>query len=547
MVTRHPCSGDRDEPSAGARDVVSLFSGIGALDLGLERAGWRVRTMCESWEPARRVLDARFPDVPIHPDVTTFTPDAGVGPGLLAAGFPCTDLSHAGSKIGIFGERSGLVRHVFRIVAFTRPEWVLLENVPNLLTLHSGAGMRFIADEFEALGYSWAYRTIDSRAVGVPQRRPRVIILASRAHQPASHLLTTDAEVSVPTLAEADASGFYWTEGRHGLGLVAGATPTLKGGSTLGLPSAPAVWFPSNPRGRKFLLPDVAAGEQLQGLPIGWTDPAQVDGEVDFRWKLIGNAVTSGVGELVGRMLLDEPTSAPVPGSVLDRTQRWPPAGWGSAAGAWTSAAGPWPERREPVHLSQVVDAASSTPLSHRATTGFLKRLDERGRQVDARFYADLEEHQQAMRADLDVRPWKADPATTMRMRRQKQRDTTPELRLRRALHGLGLRYRLQVRPEADLRTRLDVVFSTAKVAVDIRGCFWHACPEHSTKPRANAERWAAKLAGNRERDARNVAALEARGWHVVVVWEHDDATDKAAEIAALVNSRRPQPSKAVR
>ncbi len=103
---------------------------------------------------------------------------------VLVAGFPCTDVSHAGSKAGIFGERSGLVRHVFRIAEETRPDWVVLENVPNLLVLHRGAGIRHVTHELERLGYRWAYRTVDSRAFGVPQRRPRVIIVASRTNDP---------------------------------------------------------------------------------------------------------------------------------------------------------------------------------------------------------------------------------------------------------------------------------------------------------------------------------------------------------------------------
>lgn len=123
-------------------------------------------------------------------------------------------------------------------------------------------------------------------------------------------------------------------------------------------------------------------------------------------------------------------------------------------------------------------------------------------------------------------------------MSAQAQRDTKPELALRRAMFALGLRYRLQRRPEPALRYRLDIVFSGPRIAVDVRGCFWHKCQLHGTAPRANAERWADKLTRNVERDARIVSELQARGWIVIVVWEHDDVEMKAAEIHSEVLAR---------
>jgi len=123
-------------------------------------------------------------------------------------------------------------------------------------------------------------------------------------------------------------------------------------------------------------------------------------------------------------------------------------------------------------------------------------------------------------------------------MQAVKQRNTTPELKLRRALSDRKLRYRLQLRAEPDLRWRSDIVFKGAKVVVDVRGCFWHSCPEHRTSPKANAERWETKLVGNRERDARMEAELRSRRWIVVVVWEHEDMDMAAVKIEAIVRSR---------
>lgn len=95
---------------------------------------------------------------------------------------------------------------------------------------------------------------------------------------------------------------------------------------------------------------------------------------------------------------------------------------------------------------------------------------------------------------------------------------TEPELALRRELHRRGLRYRVDVR---ELPGRPDIVFSRARIAVQVDGCFWHGCPEHAVAPRSNAAWWSEKLALNRERDARNDAMLQSEGWLVVRVWEH--------------------------
>jgi DNA (cytosine-5)-methyltransferase 1 len=89
----------------------------------------------------------------------------------------------AGGKVGIRGDRSSLVGHVFRLLAErtrTRPRWVLIENVAYMLRLDQGRAMRLITSELERLGYRWAYRVIEPRGFGVPQRRNRVLLLADR-------------------------------------------------------------------------------------------------------------------------------------------------------------------------------------------------------------------------------------------------------------------------------------------------------------------------------------------------------------------------------
>lgn len=143
-------------------------------------------------------------------------------------------------------------------------------------------------------------------------------------------------------------------------------------------------------------------------------------------------------------------------------------------------------------------------------------------------------------RGNLSAREsWASSPESRHRMQRQKQKDTKPERILRTELTRLGQRYRLQVRPEPDVRSRLDIVFIGPRVAVDVRGCFWHGCPTHGTRPKSNAARWGAKLDRNIERDAETVSALAEKGWHVEVVWEHDDMVEAARRIAQVVTARR--------
>ena len=108
-------------------------------------------------------------------------------------------------------------------------------------------------------------------------------------------------------------------------------------------------------------------------------------------------------------------------------------------------------------------------------------------------------------------------------MRANRRTDTKPELALRHALHRLGYRYRKDYRLDLDSgrRVRPDIAFTARKVAVFVDGCFWHACPEHGSKPRANEWYWGPKLIKNVERDRVNDAALILAGWTVVRLWEH--------------------------
>ena len=99
--------------------------------------------------------------------------------------------------------------------------------------------------------------------------------------------------------------------------------------------------------------------------------------------------------------------------------------------------------------------------------------------------------------------------------------DSAPERRLRSALHRSGLRFFKHRRPVPGLRSSVDVVFPSQRLALFVDGCFWHGCPDHGTKPQTNREWWQAKLERNRQRDADDDAVLSANGWTVMRIWEH--------------------------
>ena len=119
-----------------------------------------------------------------------------------------------------------------------------------------------------------------------------------------------------------------------------------------------------------------------------------------------------------------------------------------------------------------------------------------------------------------------------------RSRDTQPELAVRRRLHQQGLRYRVAMAPEAGLRRKAAIIFTRARIAVFIDGCFWHNCPEHGRRVFGhNPEYWQAKLTRNVERDIETNAKLRDAGWEVLRFWEHEGADQVAQQIIQAVRS----------
>ena len=158
----------------------SLFTGIGGMDLGLERAGMQCRWQVEIDDYARRVLAKHWPNVPKWDDVRTFPSKNWGGElqhvDLIAGGFPCQDISNAGKRIGIDGERSGLWSEFARIIHVVRPRYVLVENVAALLS----RGMSRVLGDLAALGFHAEWESIPAAAFGAHFLGERIYIFASR-------------------------------------------------------------------------------------------------------------------------------------------------------------------------------------------------------------------------------------------------------------------------------------------------------------------------------------------------------------------------------
>ena len=159
-------------------NVLDLFSGIGGLSLGLERAGMRTVAFCETDEYCRKVLARHWPDIPIYGDIRELTRERlkadGIVPDLICGGFPCQDISTAGTGLGIGGHRSGLWREFARLIGEIRPKYAVVENVAAL----TFRGLLDILKDLAELRFDAEWSTLSACSVGAPHMRQRMFIVA---------------------------------------------------------------------------------------------------------------------------------------------------------------------------------------------------------------------------------------------------------------------------------------------------------------------------------------------------------------------------------
>lgn len=308
--------------------VGSLFSGVGGLDLGLERAGMAVAWQCEIDPACRKVLAHRWPETHCYDDVRKVDAHNASTVDVLCGGFPCQDVSLAGPRLGLAGERSGLWWEFARVAAEIAPRWVVIENVPGLLSSRAGRDMAAVLAGLEKRGYGWAYRVLDARYWGVAQRRRRVFIVGHPSAERAAQVLFE--RESVPRNSAASPQARQTTTGDAGPGATGGrgtrdvayalnASERWDGESETFIPVGfnarqdPDHWADSSgpldtdgcsqaiasPSGVRRLTPTEC--ERLQGFPDGWTDVGASD---TVRYRQLGNAVCVPVAEWIGRRIL---------------------------------------------------------------------------------------------------------------------------------------------------------------------------------------------------------------------------------------------------
>ena len=263
--------------------VGSLFAGIGGFDLGLERAGMRVRWQVEIDPYCQRVLAKHWPDVTRYGDIRAVDWSTVEPVDLLCGGFPCQDISLAGKGAGLAGERSGLWFEYAKAIEVLKPRYVLIENVSALRS----RGLDQVLGSLAALGYDAEWHCIPACAVGAPHRRDRVWIVAySRGTEPGG--VSSSERKEIPTSwgngsDVADSSIEQWDRWRDW---------------TCGWEREPQEALrDARGRGRKeawMSIPESLLGRVAHGIPH------RVD-----RLRGLGNAVIPQIVERIGRAIME--------------------------------------------------------------------------------------------------------------------------------------------------------------------------------------------------------------------------------------------------
>jgi DNA (cytosine-5)-methyltransferase 1 len=244
----------------------SLFAGIGGMDLGLERAGMTCKWQVEIDPYARRVLEKHWPDVRRWDDVRTFPPQGDWGVDLICGGFPCQDISKAGHKAGINGNRSGLWSEYARIIGSLQPRYVFLENVADLLV----RGINRVLGDLAEIGYDAEWDVIPASAFGAPHQRERLFLIAYPGGIPRRCCLENHKYNGIP-------QNIQWS-----------ATQGIQSGGGW------QRWLEST----VSVMDREGCVGSIRRMDDGDTN------EVD-RLRCLGNAVVPQVAEFVGRMIME--------------------------------------------------------------------------------------------------------------------------------------------------------------------------------------------------------------------------------------------------
>lgn len=347
-------------------EYLSCFSGIGGLEATDSNP-----TFIEIDPDCRSVLARTHPNAKIQNDINNWKPQKFE---TICGGWPCQDISVAGKQKGLKGKNSGLFYKFLDIATSAGSKNLVAENVPNLLRMENGEVFKEVLRSLHNSGFKHiSWRLINARDFGLPHHRNRVFIIASKSRD-AAFTLFRQAPRHKHTSETSNVAGFYWTAGTHALNYSEGYIPTLKIGSSIGIPSPPAVHYDNVVR------------------PISWQEALKLQGfdhdhfegiKPTSIFKMAGNAVAKPVGNFV----MDGLAKNILPGTIKfqEIQANWLDDGLGEAipkAGYYDGIIHSpilKKEQNQSVDLENFLDLSSSARLSYRAASGLLKRLTKSG------------------------------------------------------------------------------------------------------------------------------------------------------------------------
>lgn len=292
----------------------SLFSGVGGFDSGLDQSGMTCRWQCEINQDAQKILAKHWPNVVRVGDIRRFDATSSQWQvDVLAASFPCQDVSLCGYRAGLEGDQSRLFWEYTRVLEEVGPRWTVLENVEGLATRNSGRDMWTVLDALGKRGYVWAWRIFDTRYFGLPQIRRRVFIVGHLGSWTGPAGVIFDAE----SLSEGPDDGqeqrrdssrqctrstgftFQTRIARCKRGLPSELLPTLTNYEGCGIHSDAKPHVVTKSGIRRLTAEET---ELAMGFPVGWTSGLPYR----KRLALLGNAVSPAISRWIGSRLLVE-------------------------------------------------------------------------------------------------------------------------------------------------------------------------------------------------------------------------------------------------
>lgn len=287
--------------------VSSFFAGIGGFDLGFERAGMNVVFQCEIDPFCQQILKRHWPQIPLHDDITTLIPSIIPTSELWCAGWPCQDLSTANTdRKGLAGKRSGLFFRFMGLVREIQPAWLVMENVPGLLSAEEGTALEAVINTLEENGYLGGWVSCNAFHAGLPHNRDRVFFVASFRSERAYHFFTDSSELSGDTSSRKSSKTKVRSSFRQ---IPIGDNPLVvqrRGGFGYTMAKSICPTLRAQAGGHQGGHSDrpILCGQKLDVDRVGeaYGVSSRMDGR---RGRLLGNAVIPTISEWIGKRILE--------------------------------------------------------------------------------------------------------------------------------------------------------------------------------------------------------------------------------------------------